>query len=95
VVAVLLLLGGLLEELVAARANQSLEALARLLPDRVALRRNGRDLAVSLEDVLVGDLILVRSGERIVVDGLVVSGSAAVNQVAITGRENGCGGEKR
>jgi Zn2+/Cd2+-exporting ATPase len=48
-VAVLLLLGGLLEEFVAARANQSMESLARLLPDRVTVRRNGRDLTVCLE----------------------------------------------
>lgn len=85
VVAVLLLVGGLLEDFVAARANQSLESLARLLPDRVIVRRDGRDLTVCLEDVVAGDLLLVRSGDRIAVDGLVVSGSASVNQAAITG----------
>ncbi len=85
VVAVLLLVGGLLEDFVAARASQSLESLARLLPDRVIIRRDGRDLNVCLEDVAVGDLLLVRSGDRIAVDGLVVSGSSSVNQAAITG----------
>lgn len=85
VVAVLLLLGGLLEDLVAARANQSLEALARLLPDHVTVRKNGQDMEVCLEEIQVGDLLLVRSGERIAVDGLVVFGSASVNQAAITG----------
>lgn len=85
VVAVLLLLGGMLEELVAARAGKALESLAKLLPDRVTVRRNGHDIVVSLEDVLVGDIILVKSGERIAVDGTVISGSASVNQAAITG----------
>jgi Cd2+/Zn2+-exporting ATPase len=85
VVAVLLLLGGLLEDLVAARANQSLESLARLLPDRVTVRRDGRDLTVCLEEIHVDDLLLVRSGDRIAVDGEIVSGSATVNQAAITG----------
>lgn len=85
VVAVLLLFGGLLEDFVAARANQSLEALARLLPDRVTVRRDGKDQCVCLEDLKIGDLVLVRSGERIAVDGLVVQGSASVNQAAITG----------
>jgi len=85
VVAVLLLLGGLLEEFVAARANQSMEALAKLLPDRVTVRRNGQDLTVNTEEVQVGDIVLVRSGERIAVDGQVVSGTASVNQAAITG----------
>jgi Cd2+/Zn2+-exporting ATPase len=85
VVAVLLLVGGLLEDFVAARASQSLESLARLLPDRVIVRRDGQDLTVCLEDVAIEDLLLVRSGDRIAVDGLVVSGSASVNQAAITG----------
>jgi Zn2+/Cd2+-exporting ATPase len=74
-----------LEEFVAARANQSMESLARLLPDRVTVRRNGRDLAVCLDEIHVGDLLLVRSGDRIAVDGQIVSGSASINQAAITG----------
>ncbi|GAB6266178.1 MAG: hypothetical protein STSR0001_16250 [Methanothrix sp.] len=59
VVAVLLLLGGLLEEFVAARANQSLESLSSLLPDSVTVRREGRDLTVCLEEVRAGDMLLV------------------------------------
>ncbi len=85
VVAVLLLLGGMLEEFVAARAGRALEALERLLPDRVTVRRGGRDAVVPLEEVETGDVLLVRPGERIVVDGRVVSGAASVNQAAITG----------
>ncbi len=85
VVAALLLLGGLLESFAAARAGRALEALARLLPDRVTVRREGKDLVVPLDDLLVGDVLLIRSGERIAVDGVVESGSASVNQAAITG----------
>ncbi|WP_261788865.1 heavy metal translocating P-type ATPase [Methanosarcina siciliae] len=85
VVAVLLLLGGMLEELVSARAGKALESLAKLLPDRVTVRRDGHDIVVSLEDVQVGDTILVKSGERIAVDGTILSGTASVNQAAITG----------
>lgn len=84
-VAVLLLAGELMEEFVTARANQSLQSLARLLPDRVTVRRNGCDMVVHLEEIQVGDLLLVRSGERIAVDGLVISGQASVNQATITG----------
>ncbi|WP_440947336.1 heavy metal translocating P-type ATPase [Methanosarcina sp. T3] len=85
VVAVLLLLGGMLEELVSARAGKALESLAKLLPDRVTVRRDGHDIVISLEDVQAGDTILVKSGERIAVDGTVLSGTASVNQAAITG----------
>lgn len=85
VVAVLLLLGGLLEDFVAARAGKALEALAKLLPDRVTVRRGGQDLIIPVESLVEGDLVLVRSGERIAVDGTIVSGTASVNQAAITG----------
>jgi len=85
VVAVLLLIGGMLEEFVSARAGKALDALARLLPDVVTVRRDGRDVVVPLEQVGVGDLLLIRSGERIAVDGAIVTGTGAVNQAAITG----------
>ncbi|HEY3273671.1 MAG TPA: cation-translocating P-type ATPase [Methanocella sp.] len=85
VVAVLLLLGGLLEDFVAARAGKALEALAKLLPDRVTVRRDGQDVVIPIEGVRAGDIVLVRSGERLAVDGTVISGSASVNQAAITG----------
>jgi Cd2+/Zn2+-exporting ATPase len=85
VVAALLLLGGMLEDFVAARAGKALESLARLLPDRVTVRRDGRDMIVPLDEVVVGDLLLIRSGDRIAVDGEVVWGTGAVNQAAITG----------
>jgi len=85
VVAVLLLFGGMLEELVAARADRALNALSKLLPDRVTVRRNETDCRVALEDLVPGDIILVRSGERIAVDGEILTGNASVNQSAITG----------
>jgi Cd2+/Zn2+-exporting ATPase len=85
VVAVLLLVGGMLENFVSARAGNALDSLARLLPDRVLVRRDGRDEEVALDAVVEGDLVLVRSGDRVPVDGMVVSGTASVNQAAITG----------
>lgn len=85
VVAVLLLLGGMLENFVAARAGHALEALASLLPDRVTLRTAGGDEIVPLDAVQVGDILLVRPGETIAVDGEVVSGYGFVNQASITG----------
>jgi Zn2+/Cd2+-exporting ATPase len=85
VVAVLLLLGGMMEEFVSARAGNALDSLAKLLPDRVTVRRDGQDLVVSLEEVHSGDLVLIRSGDRIPVDGTVAMGTASVNQAAITG----------
>jgi Cd2+/Zn2+-exporting ATPase len=81
VVAVLLLAGGMLEEFVAARADRALDALASL----ITVRRDGDWQTMSLRDVSVGDVVLVRPGERVPVDGKVVKGHASVNQAAITG----------
>jgi Cd2+/Zn2+-exporting ATPase len=85
VVAVLLLVGGMLEEFVSARAGNALDALARLLPDQVTVRREGEDRVIPLAEVSNHDLVIIRSGERIPVDGTVLVGTASVNQAAITG----------
>src|SRR6266566_798672 len=85
VVAVLLLLGGMLEEFVSARASNAVDELSKLLPDRVIVRRDGEDRMVLLEEVQSGDLVLIRSGDRIPVDGTISLGTASVNQAAITG----------
>jgi Zn2+/Cd2+-exporting ATPase len=85
VVAVLLLVGGMLEEFVAARAGHALTSLEKLLPDEVTLRRDGRDVVVPLARVQVGDTVLVRPGERVAVDGEVVFGQASLSEAAITG----------
>jgi Zn2+/Cd2+-exporting ATPase len=85
VVAVLLLLGGMLEEFVSARAGNALDSLATLLPDRVTVRRGGEDQVMALSGVQPGDLVLIRSGERVPVDGMVAQGTASINQAAITG----------
>ncbi len=85
VVAVLLLVGGMLEEFVSARASNALDALARLLPDQVTVRREGEDCVIPLAEVSNHDLVIIRSGERIPVDGTVLVGTASVNQAAITG----------
>lgn len=85
VVAVLLLVGGMLENFVAARAGRALDSLAALLPDRVTVRRDGEEVVIPTDQVRAGDVVLVRSGERIAVDGHVLRGSASVDQAAITG----------
>ncbi|MDQ2760205.1 MAG: cation-translocating P-type ATPase [Actinomycetota bacterium] len=85
VVAVLLLAGGLLEEFVSARADRALDALASLLPDQITIRRDGVEAQIAIQDVRRDDVVLVRPGERIPVDGEVIGGSASVNQAAITG----------
>ncbi len=77
--------GEWLENFTMARANNALRELARLVPLTVTVRRNQKEIVVPVEQVVIGDLVLVRTGERIGVDGLVVAGEGSINQAAITG----------
>ena len=77
--------GEWLENFTVARADNALRDLAKLVPPFVTVRRDGREQSIPVEQVVLGDIALVRSGERIGVDGEVVSGGGSVNQSAITG----------
>ncbi|MHB1413747.1 MAG: heavy metal translocating P-type ATPase, partial [Chloroflexota bacterium] len=84
-VAFMMLAGKILEDFTAQRASNALEDLANLKPKTARMRRDGVEVEVAIEALVPGDLVLVRSGEAIPVDGEVVSGQASVNQAPITG----------
>ncbi len=67
------------------RARRSIRALMDLAPKEARVRRDGVETVVSVEDVRVGDLLLVRPGEKLPMDGIVRAGTSAVNQAPITG----------
>ncbi len=74
-----------LEELTASRSRQALRQLIALQPATARVLRDGQEVAVPIAEVRVGEIALVRPGERIPVDGEVVEGYAPVDQSAITG----------
>jgi Cd2+/Zn2+-exporting ATPase len=78
-------IGDWLENLTIARANNALRDLAQLVPATVTVRRKGMETIIPVEQVTLVDIVLVRSGERIGVDGLLLSGYGCINQSAITG----------
>lgn len=67
------------------RARGAIRALAELAPTRARVRRDGADIEVPVEAVTVGEIVLVRPGDRIPVDGVVATGQSAVNQAPVTG----------
>lgn len=77
--------GEWLENFTVARADNALRDLSRLVPAQVMVRRGGQEQVIALEQVVLGDTVLARTGERLGVDGVVTGGSASVNQAAITG----------
>ncbi|BAD41858.1 heavy metal translocating P-type ATPase [Symbiobacterium thermophilum] len=79
-------LSNTLEEFASGRTRRAIEALVRLRPEEALVRdEDGRERLVPLEEVNVGDLVVVRPAERLGVDGVVVEGRSAVDQAAITG----------
>jgi heavy metal translocating P-type ATPase len=85
IVAFIMILGGLLEELATHSMRRSIQNLLELTPTTVTRRRDGREERVGISELETGDLILVRSGERIAVDGIIRHGEASINQAPITG----------
>ncbi|MGN1345612.1 MAG: copper-translocating P-type ATPase, partial [Eubacteriales bacterium] len=67
------------------RTTDALKSLVKLAPKTATVVENGVEKVVSVESVRKGDLFVVRPGENIPVDGMVVEGSSAVNEAALTG----------
>jgi Cd2+/Zn2+-exporting ATPase len=84
-IAFLFALAELLESYSVDRARRSVEALMELTPDTVRVLRGGREVTVPAEDVVVGDEVMVRPGDRLAADGVVQEGVSAVDQSTITG----------
>jgi Cd2+/Zn2+-exporting ATPase len=81
----LFLVGELLEGIAAGRARASIQALATLVPKTALLERDGATAEVEAESLSVGDVILVRPGDRIPADGAILSGDTAIDESPING----------
>ncbi|MFB6168248.1 MAG: heavy metal translocating P-type ATPase [Haloferacaceae archaeon] len=75
----------LLERASMDRARDSLRELMELSPDEATVKRDGETETVPVDEVAVGDIVVVKPGEKVPVDGTVVDGESAVNQAPITG----------
>ncbi|MDR7416429.1 MAG: heavy metal translocating P-type ATPase [Armatimonadota bacterium] len=80
-----ILLGRYLEAITRGRASEAIRRLMRLQPRRARVLRDGREVEVSVDEVEVGDVLVVRPGEQVPVDGVVLEGYSAVDQSMITG----------
>ena len=85
VVITLVLLGKWLETRAKRQTTEAIRALNALRPETARVRRDGADTEVPVTQVRVGDLVVVRPGERLPVDGQVVEGSSDVDESLITG----------
>ena len=78
-------LGKWLEAKAKGRTSQAIEKLMGLAPKTARVMRNGMPEDLPIEKVVVGDIVLVRPGERVPVDGVIVTGNSAVDESALTG----------
>src|SRR5213075_1378109 len=81
----LILLGRLLEARAKGRTSEAIRHLAGLRPKTAHVMREGKETDVAVEEVVVGDLVIVKPGEKVPVDGIVTEGASAVNESMLTG----------
>lgn len=81
----LFMLGNYLESRALEKTRSAIKSLLELAPDTARVLRNGEEIELSPEKVVTGDMVIVRPGEKIPVDGTVTEGNAYVNQAPITG----------
>jgi Cu+-exporting ATPase len=85
VIIALILLGRLLEARAKGKTSDAIRKLARLQAKTARVVREGGEIDVPVEEVVVGDVVVVRPGEKIAVDGVVVAGESAVDESMLTG----------
>ncbi|MDD7739438.1 MAG: heavy metal translocating P-type ATPase, partial [Lachnospiraceae bacterium] len=86
----LITVGKMLEARSKGKTTDALKSLMKLSPKTAVVIRNGSEVEVGIEQVRIGDHFVVRPGEQIPVDGIVLSGNSAVNEAALTGESIPC-----
>ena len=81
----LITVGKLLEARSKGKTTDALKGLMKLTPKTAAVERDGKEVVMPIENVQVGDIFVVRPGESVPVDGVVIEGESAVNEAALTG----------
>ena len=77
--------GALFESYASSSAKNAIKALAKLCPDKATVIRDGESLTVDIEDVAVGESVIVMSGEKVPLDGVIINGGANFSTAQMTG----------
>jgi Zn2+/Cd2+-exporting ATPase len=85
VVVILFAISEALEKYSMDKARASIRSLMDIAPKEALIKRNDKEMLIHVEDIIVGDVMLVKPGQKIAMDGLVIKGNSSVNQAAITG----------
>ncbi len=79
------LIAELLEDLTVDRGRKVIEKLVQLLPSKITIRRDNTEIEINLDDVTLDDIVIVKPGSRIPVDGIIIKGNSFVDQASISG----------
>jgi Zn2+/Cd2+-exporting ATPase len=85
VVVILFAISEALEKYSMDKARASIRSLMDIAPKEALIKRNDKEMLIHVEDIMVGDIMIVKPGQKIAMDGLVILGNSSVNQAAITG----------
>ena len=78
-------LSNVLQTYAIGRARKAIHSLMKLRPDKALTRRDGKTVLVPIEQLVVGDLVIVRPGESIALDGVIVEGESSIDESSLTG----------
>lgn len=81
----LITVGKTLESLSKGRTTDALKNLMKMAPKTAVLERNGQEVTVGIDEVVIGDIFVVRPGEAIPVDGTIIEGTTAIDESCLTG----------
>jgi Zn2+/Cd2+-exporting ATPase len=84
-VVILFAISEVLERYSMEKARQSIHSLMDIAPKEALIRRVNQELVVNVDDIQVGDIMIVKPGQKLAMDGIVVKGTSTINQAAITG----------
>ncbi|MFL0163913.1 heavy metal translocating P-type ATPase [Candidatus Clostridium helianthi] len=85
VILTLITLGKYLEAVSKGRTSQAIKALMGLAPKTATIIRNNSEITIPIEEVIVGDIVLVKPGEKVPVDGEIIDGSTSIDESMLTG----------
>ncbi|ARK29826.1 heavy metal translocating P-type ATPase [Halalkalibacter krulwichiae] len=85
VVVILFAISEELERFSMDRARNSIRSLMNIAPKEALVRRHGQEIMIHVDDIALGDIMIVKPGQKIAMDGVVTRGHSSVNQAAITG----------
>ena len=85
VILTLITLGKYLEAVSKGKTSEAIKKLMGLAPKTATIIKNGKEVSIPIEDVIVGDIILVKPGEKLPVDGEIIEGSTSIDESMLTG----------